>query len=305
MKTHLKALSNLLQGNTQNSYYVYLAGTNLVYKANNNINIVKLTSPVKIVWDKQYLNYDWYKSTKFVTKADTLVTYNNDKALAKKLRAIFRAAANASNLLQLTLTDEATLNLDTLFSKNLVIHSKAYFISHVRGLRFVKNVATAFTGKGKFRLKHRSEVKYSKGTYKANATMSKLASSEANDCGVRALAAAASISYDKAHSALKFQGRKNRKGIWMPMFESAIKPFKNCDKLYDFFNFTLNNEYKLTGNITVKKAIKLGLITGKGIYVVAITGHVYTIIDGVCHGWLSDAKSARSRVKQVYKITNK
>jgi hypothetical protein len=77
-----------------------------------------------------------------------------------------------------------------------------------------------------------------------------------------------------------------------------IKPYKNIALVFDKWK---NQSYTMS----VKQAIAKKLITDKGIYVVAVTGHVYTIIDGVCHGHSSDAKKARARVSHIYKVTNK
>ena len=92
---------------------------------------------------------------------------------------------------------------------------------------------------------------------------------EVRDCGVRALACAAKISYSDAHDLAIYSGRKNRRRF-------------NADQLYDDLGyqqvFTCN--YRDKKPITVKTAIEK---YPKGRYILRISRHVFAVINGRIH----------------------
>lgn len=131
---------------------------------------------------------------------------------------------------------------------------------------------------------------------------SKLAKSERNDCVVRAFAAAFDIEYDKAHTFVgKEFGRQFRKGT--PRFNSTmIKLADSRRRLnYKSLKTIFSGEVKTgSSRLTVGSFVK---DYDKGTYIIVISGHAFTIRDGVVIGGNSeDAKRMRCIVKGVWKI---
>lgn len=131
---------------------------------------------------------------------------------------------------------------------------------------------------------------------------SQLAKSERNDCVVRAFAAAFDIEYDKAHLFVgKEFGRQFRKGT--PRFNSTMTKLANDRRRLNY------KSLKTIFSGEVKKGSSRMTVGGfvkdydKGTYIIVISGHAFTVRDGMVIGGNSeDAKRMRCIIKGVWKI---
>ncbi len=132
-------------------------------------------------------------------------------------------------------------------------------------------------------------------------TDSKIARIENRDCVVRAVASASGMTYDKAHGwvADKFK-RVNKKGTrGFPIGMNAMET--NGEKLNRKSVKTLPKENLMNG----KSQMSVGTFVkmyDKGTYIIRVTGHAFTIKDGVVIGNTEDAIKIRRVVKSAWKI---
>ena len=166
---------------------------------------------------------------------------------------------------------------------------------------------------------------------------SRKAKNEKSDCGVRAIAAATGSDYDKAHAFAKdVLGRKDRNGTYIRLFkEDKVKARIKKD-----FGFTVEGlhkpakrEFWKTKNGIEKRKPAKGIkaepvwkdvpaamytsykdsvarmtlttfleLYPKGIYLVTVTKHCFTIIDGVVHGNEEDATKLKVRIHQAWEF---
>lgn len=113
---------------------------------------------------------------------------------------------------------------------------------------------------------------------------------ETNDCGVRALAIGANISYGDAHDMLQERGRRNRKGTKLPWLVSALESLSSVG-----VKFERPDRYKgatLTTFLNNNKTGRFILITNR---------HGLAVIDGIVHdtGIIS---GPRCRLRNIFKI---
>lgn len=130
---------------------------------------------------------------------------------------------------------------------------------------------------------------------------------EWNDCGVRALALSTGVTYAKAHSLLKAEGRRDRKGTKLPQIqrslahlcgESAIANFQqivpNTPTIHPVYGYPVWQKYPTLQDTVRKYSI--------GRYLIIATGHALCLIDGVVHD-KGQISGPRSRVRSIFKIT--
>ena len=145
---------------------------------------------------------------------------------------------------------------------------------------------------------------------------SKIAKGETNDCVVRTFASSFEIPYDEAHSFVaKFFNRQPRKGTYL----TSYKLVQMADKKMVINNKTVNVMGVRTNNlmfksldydVKVKGVIKKRKMTvGKfvknnpeGTFFVIVSGHAFTIKNGVVIGNWDDAKKLRTRVQCAFHI---
>lgn len=143
---------------------------------------------------------------------------------------------------------------------------------------------------------------------------SKIAKSETNDCVVRAIAAAYDIKYDKAHKFVADEmGRSNRDGTrtyyiiqWM---NSGRRKFSKKAKQLGI-EVPYRSEIQLKRKVVRRgKEIYRNYTTtrfikdySKGIYVILVRAHAFTIIDGVVVGNYTDGIQGRKRIEYAWKI---
>lgn len=145
---------------------------------------------------------------------------------------------------------------------------------------------------------------------------SKLAKGETNDCVVRAFASAFGVSYDFAHGYVADEfGRQPRKGT----YGTATKLVKMADELFRVNGkrvYPVGKRYSSTmfgslaydvkvKGVTVRRNMTVGTFVKKnpkGTFFVIVTGHAFTIKDGVVIGNFEDAIKTKRIMKSAFQI---
>jgi ABC-type dipeptide/oligopeptide/nickel transport system permease component len=144
---------------------------------------------------------------------------------------------------------------------------------------------------------------------------STLAKSETSDCVVLSIATAFSVSYEESHEFVKHTfKRKFRKGTNMfayrlnkyaetygELFGTKIIPMGVKTSQY---NYSLIYDAKV-GKKTVKRKMTVGTFIKNnpiGTFIVVVTGHAFTIIDGVVIGNYSDAEKKKKIMYDAWEI---
>jgi len=138
-------------------------------------------------------------------------------------------------------------------------------------------------------------------------------SSEKNDCSVRAFATALDVNYDAAHSYVKetFK-REDKKGCKNMESTGKTISLKGETQKIEGTEFDLNvlpedsitNKYKLNGEvITRKKTVKSFIKDfSKGIYLVLVSGHVFTVKDGTMIDNVGEEWRPTRKVESVFEL---
>lgn len=111
---------------------------------------------------------------------------------------------------------------------------------------------------------------------------------EKNDCGVMALAIACGVSYAKAHTALKKQGRKNRSGTWPGQMKRAALSLG-----YQLI------EIEVTTKTIGRLPYDLSQSKQFGRFIVKTSSHFAAIIDGKVEDW---SGGRGLRIEYVYRV---
>jgi len=130
---------------------------------------------------------------------------------------------------------------------------------------------------------------------------SKIAKTENRDCVVRAVASASGMTYDKAHKwvADRFK-RKNRKGtMGFPIGMNSMATTGEKLNRKSVKAFTKEELMNGKSQMSVGTFIKM---YDRGTYIIRVTGHAFTIKDGVVIGNFEDAIKSRRVVKSAWKI---
>mgnify|MGYP003624745160 FL=1 len=122
-----------------------------------------------------------------------------------------------------------------------------------------------------------------------NLGSSTLAEKEKNDCAVKAIAAAAGVSYETSHAFTgEYLMRTRRMGTLLGMFLPNItkEPMMLGSKRVEFKslgNIKITNGYKLYGEVVRRKKTVKSFIKDnpRGSFVVSVAGHALAIVDGV------------------------
>ena len=132
-----------------------------------------------------------------------------------------------------------------------------------------------------------------------------IAKSEKNDCFVRAVASAYEIPYDEAHEWVRVNfKRENRKGTFvvskMDLFASESIKLNNKTasvvqglRKYDESNFKIK---RTTLNQFIKKY-------PTGNFLLIVSGHAFTLKNGIVVGNTEDAKSMKKIIRNAYLIS--
>jgi hypothetical protein len=140
---------------------------------------------------------------------------------------------------------------------------------------------------------------------------SKIAQSESNDCVVRAIASSFEMHYDEAHKFVeKTWFRENRKGTrnFVGGMRSMVRKGslingKSFSNLGDQ-NGNMKYDVKVKGEI-VKRSMTTGTFIkkfSKGRYLVVVSGHAFSIIDGVVVGNTGDAKMKKRVILYSWEV---
>lgn len=133
-----------------------------------------------------------------------------------------------------------------------------------------------------------------------------IAQGEANDCFVRAMAAAYKIPYHQAHAAAAdIFKREPRKGTRMvtPRMEQLNY------KLFDVQGTPLEKKeittYYINRGELTNRRMTVGTFVKTfptGTYILLVRGHAFTIIDGVVVGNASDATKHKVRIQSAWRV---
>ena len=143
---------------------------------------------------------------------------------------------------------------------------------------------------------------------------SKIQAGETNDCSVRAFATALDVTYDAAHQFVKeTYDRVDKKGCEKMVkrtnkLEGKVLEIENTKFSLSPLNKSLiTNEYKLKGEVIErKKTVKSFLKDfGAGIYLVMVSGHVFTVKDGTMIDNAGEEWRPTRKVEDVFQVTLK
>lgn len=143
-----------------------------------------------------------------------------------------------------------------------------------------------------------------------------LSASEENDCVVMAFASAFQVSYKKAHSYVKEKfDREDRKGtlgtaVRLMMFEShneimfgkkiKLMGEDRGDGLGKVLKVKMRSgKWEREGSMTVGRFLKT---YKQGTYLILVSGHAFSIIDGIVHGNKEDAGKLKVPITHAFKI---
>ena len=140
---------------------------------------------------------------------------------------------------------------------------------------------------------------------------SNIQAGETNDCSVRAFATALDVTYDAAHEFVKkTYDRVNRKGCMKMVSTTNKLEGKDLEIEGTEFNirplnkYQITNRYKLRGEVIErKKTVKSFLKDfGTGIYLVMVSGHVFTVKDGTMIDNAGEEWRPTRKVEDVFEI---
>jgi len=138
---------------------------------------------------------------------------------------------------------------------------------------------------------------------------SKIAKSETNDCVVRSFASAFKVTYDEAHQfvATKFN-RKNRKGT--ARFVTIMNNMSNHSQnlwgktLRRLGNGTPKNSMKFSDGVKMRNMTTFQFLKRypKGTYMVTVSGHAFTISNGVVIGNHEDVIKTKKVILHAWEV---
>ena len=147
---------------------------------------------------------------------------------------------------------------------------------------------------------------------------SKIAKDETNDCVVATIASCFDITYDRAHAFCKdYFNRYNRQGTLSVPFKmnsfyilgkhlnhKKVKPMGKKIVFGLTSQYTLDYEVKVKG---LKKTRKMTVGTfikqnPTGTFFMLVSGHAFTIKDGVVIGNYNDAKQKKKHLKYAWRV---
>lgn len=135
--------------------------------------------------------------------------------------------------------------------------------------------------------------------------------SETNDCSVRAFTTALDVDYDSAHSYLKETFKREDKKGCKKMNYTAKKLEGKIQKIDDVeFDITVlpedkvTNTYKLHGEVIARKKTVKSFIKdfAQGIYLVLVSGHVFTVKNGLMIDNVGEEWRPTRKVESVFEL---
>jgi len=152
-------------------------------------------------------------------------------------------------------------------------------------------------------------IKTSSSSWIIGYSDSKIAKSETNDCVVRSFASAFKVTYDEAHQFVtsKFN-RKPRKGT--ARFVTTMNNMSNHST--NLFGKTLRrlgdgnirNSMKFPDGLKMRNMTTFQFLKKypKGTYMVMVSGHAFTISDGVVIGNHEDVLKTKKVILQAWEV---
>ena len=140
---------------------------------------------------------------------------------------------------------------------------------------------------------------------------SNIQAGETNDCSVRAYATALDVTYDAAHKFVKdTYERVNRKGCVNMVTKTSKLEGKDLEVEGTEFNirpvnkYQITNRYKLRGEVIERKKTVKSFLKDfkKGIYLVMVSGHVFTVKDGTMIDNAGEEWRPTRKVEDVFEI---
>lgn len=139
---------------------------------------------------------------------------------------------------------------------------------------------------------------------------SKIAKTEKDDCVVRAIASSFDITYDESHKFCEEKlKRKFRSGV--QMFVCQMERYSNNGNQIFGRTIKLMGKYSnLYYDVKVKGVVKKRALTvgkfikenQKGTFLVSVTGHAFTIKNGIVMGNIEDAQKTKKVLQSIWKI---
>ena len=135
--------------------------------------------------------------------------------------------------------------------------------------------------------------------------------SETNDCSVRAFTTALDVDYDSAHSYLKETFKREDKKGCKKMNYTAKKLEGKIQKIDDVeFDISVlpedkvTNTYKLHGEVIARKKTVKSFIKdfAQGIYLVLVSGHVFTVKNGLMIDNVGEEWRPTRKVESVFEL---
>ena len=145
---------------------------------------------------------------------------------------------------------------------------------------------------------------------------SPIAKGERNDCVVRAFASSFGVSYNYAHKYVKENfGRKDREGTHGTVTTMNILLMKKTtingkritrlgDPIFMYHTHSMKYKVKVKGEMVDRK-MTVGTFAKKnpvGTFFILVSGHAFTIKDGVVIGNWDDAVKKKRIIKHVFEI---
>lgn len=136
-------------------------------------------------------------------------------------------------------------------------------------------------------------------------------SSEKNDCSVRAFTTALDVDYDSAHSYLKETFKREDKKGCKKMNYTAKELEGETQKIDDVeFDISVlpedkvTNTYKLHGEVIARKKTVKSFIKdfAEGIYLVLVSGHVFTVKNGLMIDNVGEEWRPTRKVESVFEL---
>jgi hypothetical protein len=144
----------------------------------------------------------------------------------------------------------------------------------------------------------------------------KLAKAEKNDCVVRSIASATSVSYRTAHTFCKDEmGREDKKGVNNLLMTTRFLKAEDEGLTLDNKEFSIRklsnrevkNRYKLHGEVIWRKKTLKSFMQShpKGTYLVLVAKHALTVKDGELLDWDNNKFEPTRKVMDAYQIDEK
>lgn len=137
---------------------------------------------------------------------------------------------------------------------------------------------------------------------KSNTTRNQM--NETNDCTVIATALTVGVSYEDAHAALKAQGRKHRRGAYMPQQERAIKALGGKIKRKLSAHLTIHGQKLRQSNGAKYTPASIGRDYNKGIFYCFVRSHCFALIDGVVQDWTAGRRHLVTEIWEIEPVGN-